>query len=213
MGPAAHRAQRRPGGRGPGLAVGAAGLGCRAAGKEEGERRLLLVVLFAVQFPIPEVAAGGEGLLTRRALQTLLVPGRLVDSHQEAVGDGPLAALADGGMRAVGACSAQGESRAVSADQPNPSVPAAGYPQPRRQGRGQPGSAARRQGSPGRCARARRQPQLLVLVRRLGRGVSAGLEAWLGAALSPSPEIQRLVLTRMRTSAARGSRVGPTQAR
>lgn len=52
-----------------------------AAGKEEGERRLLLVVLFAVEFPIPEVAAGGEGLLTRRALQTLLVPGRFVDSH------------------------------------------------------------------------------------------------------------------------------------
>lgn len=89
-----------------------------AAGKEWDERRLLLVVLFAVQFPIPEVAAGGEGLLTRRALQALLVPGRLVDSHQEAVGDGPLAALADGGMRAVGACSAQGESPAVSAYQP-----------------------------------------------------------------------------------------------
>lgn len=212
-GPSGAQSPAAAGGTRPGLAVGAAGLGCRAAGKEEGERRLLLVVLFAVQFPIPEVAAGGEGLLTRRALQTLLVPGRLVDSHQEAVGDGPLAALADGGMRAVGACSAQGESRAVSADQPDPSVPAAGYPQPRRQGRGQPGSAARRQRSPGRRARARRQPQLLVLVRRLGRGVSAGLEAWLGAALSPSPEIQRWVLTRMRTSAARGCRVGPAQAR
>lgn len=99
------------------------------AGKED-EKRLLLVVLFAVQFPIPEVAAGGEGLLTRRALQTLLVPGRLVDSHQEAVGDGPLAALADGGMRAVGACSAQGESPAVSAARPSPGVPVAQGPQP-----------------------------------------------------------------------------------
>lgn len=147
---------RQLGGRGPGLTVGVAGLECRAAaGKEEDERRLLLVVLFAVQFPIPEVAAGGEGLLTRRALQTLLVPGRLVDSHQEAVGDGPLAALADGGMRAVGACSAQGESRAVSADQPGPSVPAARCPQPGAQGRGQPGSAARRLRSPGRRTRAR----------------------------------------------------------
>lgn len=100
--------------------TGRAGVLVRGGEREEGERRLLLVVLFAVQFPIPEVAAGGEGLLTRRALQTLLVPGRLVDSHQEAVGDGPLAALADGGMRAVGACSAQGESRAVSAAWPSP---------------------------------------------------------------------------------------------
>lgn len=132
--PRSYWAQRsaQPGGRTPALpGRGPAGLECRAAaGKEEDERRLLLVVLFAVQFPIPEVAAGGEGLLTRRALQTLLVPGRLVDSHQEAVGDGPLAALADGGMRAVGACSAQGESRAVSAARPNPGVPVARCPQP-----------------------------------------------------------------------------------
>lgn len=136
---------------------GVAGLECPGGGREGGERerRLLLVVLFAVQFPIPEVAAGGEGLLTRRALQTLLVPGRLIDSHQEAVGDGPLAALADGGMRAVGACSAQGESRAVSPDQLGPSVPAARCPQTGPQGRGQAGSAARRLRSPGRCTRAR----------------------------------------------------------
>lgn len=148
---------RRQRGRGPGLAGGAAGLeGRAAAGKEEDERRLLLVVLFAVQFPIPEVAAGGEGLLTRRALQTLLVPGRLVDSHQEAVRDGPLAALADGGMRAVGACSAQGESRAVSADQPAcPGIPAARCRQPRLQGRRQPGRAARRLRSPGCRAKGR----------------------------------------------------------
>lgn len=175
--------------------MGAAGLECRAAaGKEQDERRLLLVVLFAVQFPIPEVAAGGEGLLTRRALQTLLVPGRFVDSHQEAVGDGPLAALADGGMRAVGACGAQGESRAVSADQPGPGVPAAPYPQPAPQGRGQPGSAGRRLRSPGRRTR--------------GRAASAGSSppadplaerprvSSLGSALQLSlpPEIQRLVV-------------------
>lgn len=103
--------------------TGQAGVLVRGGEIEEGERRLLLVVLFAVQFPIPEVAAGGEGLLTCRALQTLLVPGRLVDSHQEAVGDGPLAALADSGMRAVGACSAQDESRAVSAVWPSPGAP------------------------------------------------------------------------------------------
>lgn len=153
-GPAAHRAGGRVDTGRPGR--GSARLERRAAaGKEEDERRLLLVVLFAVQFPIPEVAAGGEGLLTRRALQTLLVPGRLVDSHQEAVGDGPLAALANGGMRAVGACSAQDESRAVSADQPGPGVPAAWYPQPRLQGRGQPGSVARRLRFPGRRAEGR----------------------------------------------------------
>lgn len=135
---------RLQGVRGPRPGRGAAGLECRAAaGKEEDARRLLLVVLFAVQFPIPEVAAGGEGLLTRRALQTFLVPGRLVDSHQEAVGDGPLAALAHGGMRAVGACSAQGESRAVSADQPGPASRLRCARGPRPQRRGQPGSAAR----------------------------------------------------------------------
>lgn len=217
MGPAAHRAQ--PAAAGTRARPGSGGRPGSAAGKEEDGRRLLLVVLFAVQFPIPEVAAGGEGLLTRRALQTLLVPGRLVDSHQEAVGDGPLAALADGGVRAVGACSAQDESRAVSASRPDPSVPAAGAPaaprspaQPRRQGRGQPGSAARRQRSPGR-AQGQRQPRLFLLIRRLGRGASAGLGAWLGAALYPSPEIHRWGLTRVRTRAARGSRVGPTQAR
>lgn len=117
-------AEPAAGRRGPFPAgTGRAGVLVRGGEREEGERRLLLVVLFAVQFPIPEVAAGGEGLLTCRALQTLLVPGRLVDSHQEAVGDGPLAALADGGMRAVGACSAQGESRAVSAAWPSPGAP------------------------------------------------------------------------------------------
>lgn len=159
-----------------------AGLECRAAaGKEEDERRLLLVVLFAVQFPIPEVAAGGEGLLTRSALQTLLVPGGLVDSHQEAVRDGPLAALAHGGMRAVGACSAQGESGAVSADQPGPGVPAAPFLQPGPQRRGQPGSAIRRLRSTGRRTRAR--------AREPGRGEATGLEPWPGAALSLSPEI------------------------
>lgn len=183
--------------------MGAAGLECRAAaGKEEDERRLLLVVLFAVQFPIPEVAAGGEGLLTRRALQTLLVPGRFVDSHQEAVGDGPLAALADGGMRAVGACSAQGKSRAVSADQPG--VPAARCPQPGPQARRQPGSAARRLRSPGR--------------RTGGRAASAGSSqpadslaerprvSSLGSALQLSlpPEIQRLVLLHTRTRQGAG---------
>lgn len=156
-----------------------AGLEGRAAvGKEEDERRLLLVVLFAVQFPIPEVAAGGEGLLTRRALQTLLVPGRLVDSHQEAVGDGPLAALADGGMRAVGACSAQDESRAVSADQPGP-------------GSKGEGSRARRPRSPGHCAKGRAASASSSQSADSGAGRPGASS--LGAALSPSPEIQRLV--------------------
>lgn len=167
---------------------GAAGLERRAAGKTEDERRLLLVVLFAVQFPIPEVAAGGEGLLTRRALQTLLVPGRLVDSHQEAVGDGSLAALADGGMRAVRACSAQGESRAVSADQPGPGVPAARCPQPRPYGRGQPGSAARRLRSPGHRARSR--AALASLSQSAGSGAERPRASSLGSALR-SPLLRR----------------------
>lgn len=72
-------------------AVGAARLGV-----------LLLIVVLAVQLPVPEVAAGGEGLLTHGALQTLLVPGRVVDPHQEAVGDGPLAALTHRRVVAVG---------------------------------------------------------------------------------------------------------------
>jgi len=54
---------------------------------------LLLVVMFAVKFPLPEVAAGGERLLTHGALQTLLVPWRLVDAHQKAVRYRPLAPL------------------------------------------------------------------------------------------------------------------------
>lgn len=57
---------------------------------------LLLVVLLAIELAIPEIAAGRESLLTHGALQTLFVPRRLVDAHQKAVGDGPLAALADG---------------------------------------------------------------------------------------------------------------------
>lgn len=180
---------RRRRGRGPGLAGGMAGLEGRAAvGKEEDERRLLLVVLFAVQFPIPEVAAGGEGLLTRRALQTLLVPGRLVDSHQEAVGDGPLAALADGGMRAVGACSAQDESRAVSADQPGPGVLAARCRGPGSKGEG---SRARRPRSPGHCAKGRAASASSSQSADSGAGRPGASS--LGAALSPSPEIQRLV--------------------
>lgn len=54
---------------------------------------LLLVVMFAVEFSVSEVAAGGERLLTHGALQTLFVPRGLVDAHQEAVGYGPLATL------------------------------------------------------------------------------------------------------------------------
>lgn len=157
---------RRQRGRGPGVAAGAARLERRAAaGKEEDERLLLLVVLFAVQFPIPEVAAGGEGLLTRRALQTLLVPGRLVDSHQEAVGDGPLAALADGGMRAVGACSAQGKSRAVSADQPVPAFRPRGAGSPGSKGEGSPGAPHAACAPPAAAPRAG-QPQLVRLSPR-----------------------------------------------
>uniref|UniRef100_M3YR09 Uncharacterized protein n=1 Tax=Mustela putorius furo TaxID=9669 RepID=M3YR09_MUSPF len=54
------------------------------------------------------------------------------------------------------------------------------------------------------------QPQLVGpsprTPARRGRG---SREPWLGAALSPSPEIRRLVLLRMRTGTARGSRLEP----
>lgn len=59
---------------------------------------LLLVVVFAVELPLSEVTAGGERLLTHGALQTLLVPRRVVDPHQEAVGDGALASFTHGRM-------------------------------------------------------------------------------------------------------------------
>ena len=59
--------------------------------------------MFAVEFPLPEVTAGGERLLTHGALQTLLVPRRVVDAHQEAVGDGPLASFTHRGMVTVAA--------------------------------------------------------------------------------------------------------------
>lgn len=64
--------------------------------------RLLLVVVFAVKFPFSEVTAGGERLLTHSALQTLLMPRRVVDPHQEAVGDGTLASFTHGRMVTVG---------------------------------------------------------------------------------------------------------------
>ena len=65
-----------------------------------------MVVVLAVKFPFPEVAAGGQGLLTHGALQTLFVPRGVVDPHQEAVGDGPLAPLTHRGVRAVRPCKA-----------------------------------------------------------------------------------------------------------
>lgn len=49
------------------------------------ERVLLLVVSLAVDFGVSEEAGGGEGLLACCALETLLVPGRVVDAHEEAV--------------------------------------------------------------------------------------------------------------------------------
>lgn len=166
-----------------------------------------MVVLFAVQFPIPEVAAGGEGLLTRRALQTLLVPGRLVDSHQEAVGDGPLAALADGGVRAVGACSARGESRAVSAGRRVPAAPAPGRGQLRSAARPPPAAPRAGAAAPARAASAvPPDPQ----PRARGVRGPGGPE---GAALPPPPETRRSRFTRRRRGAARGGRVGPAQAR
>lgn len=61
---------------------------------------LLLVVNFAVEFPISEVASCGKRLLTHCALQTLLVPRRFVDPHQKSVGYRPLTSLADGLMMA-----------------------------------------------------------------------------------------------------------------
>ena len=69
---------------------------------------LLLVVVLAVKFPFPEVAAGGEGLLAHGALQTLLMPRRVVDPHQEAVRDGTLAPLTHRWMLAVRPCNALG---------------------------------------------------------------------------------------------------------
>lgn len=65
-----------------------------------------MVVVLAVKFPLSEVAAGGERLLAHGALQTLLVPRRVVDPHQEAVGDGPLAPLAHRRVVAVAPCAA-----------------------------------------------------------------------------------------------------------
>lgn len=69
---------------------------------------LLLVVVFAVKFPFSEVTAGGERLLTHGALQTLLVPRRVVDPHQEAVGDGTLASLTHRRMMTVAPCVGRG---------------------------------------------------------------------------------------------------------
>lgn len=60
--------------------------------------------MFAVEFSVSEVAAGGERLLTHGALQTLFVPRGLVDAHQEAVGYGPLATLTHRLLMAVRAC-------------------------------------------------------------------------------------------------------------
>lgn len=54
------------------------------SGRKEGAG-LLLVVRLAVDLCVSEVAGGGERPLARGALQTLLVPGRVVDPHQEAV--------------------------------------------------------------------------------------------------------------------------------
>lgn len=134
-----------------------------------------MVVLFAVEFPIPEIAAGGEGLLTRRALQTLLVPGRLVDAHQEAVGDGALAALAHRGMRAVGACDAQGgrrgETRLSAPTEPSPS-----FTSKRPRSRSSPGSDTRTPSTP------------LLSNARCARGESA---AGLEPAIAPTPGVLR----------------------
>lgn len=55
-----------------------------------------MVVALAVQFGVSEVAGGGERLLARGALQALLVPGRVVDPHEEAVRDDPRAAFTHG---------------------------------------------------------------------------------------------------------------------
>lgn len=73
----------------------------REGGKAKSPSRklcLLLVVVFAVKFPFSEVTAVGEGLLTHGALQTLFMPRGIVDSHQEAVGDGTLASFTHGSV-------------------------------------------------------------------------------------------------------------------
>lgn len=57
---------------------------------------LLLVVAPAVQFAVLAVAGGGERLLARGALQTLLVPRRAVHPQQEAVRYGARAARTHG---------------------------------------------------------------------------------------------------------------------
>lgn len=58
--------------------------------------------MFTVELPLPEVATRGEGLLTHGTLQALFVPGRVVDAHEKAVGDGPRASLAHGTVLTVG---------------------------------------------------------------------------------------------------------------
>lgn len=95
------RQRKRRAGTGKGVWWVGVGVGWRRDG------RLLLVVVLAVKFPFSEVAAGGEGLLTHGALQTLFVPRRVVDPHQEAVGDGPLASLAHRRMVTVAPCGAR----------------------------------------------------------------------------------------------------------
>lgn len=62
---------------------------------------LPLVVAPAVQLAVPEVAGGGERLLARGTLQTLLVPRGTVDPHQEAVRDDAGAGLTEGPRRGV----------------------------------------------------------------------------------------------------------------
>lgn len=82
-----------------------------AMGCNGGIPLLLLVVLLAVKLAIPKVAAVRESLLTRSTLQALLMPGGIVDTHQEPVRDGSLAALADRLVLAVRPWEAAGRRR------------------------------------------------------------------------------------------------------
>ena len=65
---------------------------------------LPLVVGLAVDPGVSEEAGGGEGLLARGTLQTLLVPGRAVDPHEEAVRDDPCAAFTHGLLQGSSSC-------------------------------------------------------------------------------------------------------------
>lgn len=62
---------------------------------EKTRGHLLLVVVFAVELPVATVAGPGERLEADGAFHATFVPGAVVDSQEEPVGDGGVAAGAN----------------------------------------------------------------------------------------------------------------------